>query len=141
EFFEMQTSIEAPALGCGDPIPGPGGKLVGRPCWLVIVPRGNREVDGSVRTDSQLNGLVSSPLSASNWANRLVVPLHFLPVGASCPIDTQDRPVMGQEMATEAILRWQPTLCAQRKVFFSFSQTSDDVARTQLADDHPGMSF
>ncbi|WP_051366784.1 hypothetical protein [Hamadaea tsunoensis] len=141
DFFEVQTGREAPGLGCGQAVTGPGGTTIGRPCWLVIVPRGNTEVDGSVRQARQDNQLVSSPLSATNWANRLVVPLKFLPLGLVCPIGSAERPTLGQELMSEAVLRWQPVLCQQHGAVFGFTQTSDDVARTQLEDDDPGLDF
>jgi hypothetical protein len=141
EFFEVQTSREAPGLGCGEPIAGPGNLTVGRPCWLVIVPRNDKEVDGSIRTTSQNNMLVSSPLSATNWAKRIVVPLKFLPLSAVCPINAQQRAVLGQELVADAVLNWQPALCHSKNAIFGYSQLSDDIARASLASDRPGLAF
>ncbi|MBB5869915.1 hypothetical protein F4553_003294 [Allocatelliglobosispora scoriae] len=141
EFFEMQTGREAPGLGCGEAVVR-GGKTVGRPCWLVIVPRGRTEVDGSARSGSNTSRQESSPLSQTNWNNRIVVPLTFLPLGLVCPLGAAERPVMGQEIAAEAVSRWQPSLCQQAGgAIFGYSQTSDDIARARLVTADPGLVF
>lgn len=141
EFFEMQTVREASGLGCGESIKQ-GTKTIGRPCWLVIVPRTRVEVDGSVRSGSSILRQESSPLSQTNWERRIVVPLTFLPVGLVCPIGAAERPVQGQELVADAVSRWQPELCQQRGgALFSFSRTSDDTARTLLTSTDPGLSF
>jgi hypothetical protein len=135
EFFEVETSRQAAGLGCGEPVIT-GGSTTGRSCWLVIVPRGNKEVDGSTRTgksgtDSYLQ---SSPLSQSNWDNRIVVKLEFQPVGQACPIGAPERPVIGHELAVDAVRSWQPALCADGGTLFSYTQLPDDVARSQGQD-------
>ncbi|HET9253840.1 MAG TPA: hypothetical protein VFO16_01400 [Pseudonocardiaceae bacterium] len=71
EFFEVQTVRQAAGLGCGDPITS-GGVTKGRSCWLVVVPRGATEVDGSTCGTNGVDRLDSSPLSQSNWDNRIV---------------------------------------------------------------------
>jgi hypothetical protein len=146
--FEVQTATEAPGLGCGAPVAQPTASdtatvaIVGapRPCWLVVVPRGDVEVDGSTRTSSSTGQLLSSPLSASNWAQRLVVPLSFAPVGQPCPIGRAERPVIGHESVLEAVSSWQPALCADGGPVFSFSQVPDAVARRQAVSDAAGLS-
>lgn len=138
ESFEAQTSREAPGLGCGDIITKGKGKGQPRACWLVVVPRGVTEVDGTAAGD--LN-LVSSPLSATNWANRIVIPLKFSPVGQVCSINAKQNPVVGAETAAEAVLRWQPALCRNNGPVFSFAQTADSVAQRKLFGDAPGMAM
>ncbi len=129
EFFEVQTVRQAAGLGCGEPLTT-GGVTTGRSCWLVIVPRGNTEVDGSARTGSgSVTNLRSSPLSPTNWDNRIVFPLEFLPVGKPCPIGASERAVIGHELAVDAVTRWQPALCAGGGALFSYTQVSDQVAR------------
>lgn len=133
--FEVQTGVEAPGLGCGAPTArGP------RRCWLVVVPRGETEVDGSTRTEDATGQLFSSPLSAGNWQHRLVVPLQFAAVGQPCPVGRAERPVVGQEQAGEAISNWQPRLCAGNGPVYSFSQVSDSVARRQVLSDSPPLA-
>lgn len=133
DFFEVQTAREAPGLGCGERV----GDSV-RDCWLVIVPRDSIEVDGST---PERNFVDSSPLSASNWENKLAVRLHFDPVGLSCPIGTAERRLMGNEEVAEAITRWQPKLCGEAGAIFGFSQVSDDIARNKVLDANPWMEF
>lgn len=133
EFFEIETVRQAAGLGCGAPITT-GGVTTGRSCWLVIVPRGTKEVDGSTRAgQNDFDRLQSSPLSQSNWDNRIVVPLAFLPVGQACPIGAPERPVIGHEMASDAVISWQPALCAGGGALFSYTQLPDDVSRTNVS--------
>lgn len=133
EHVEVQTVREAPGLGCGARLAG--GKV--RDCWLVVVPRDQTEVDGQ----TTIAALASSPLSESNWADRIVIPLHFDPVGLACPIGTPERRLVGQEEVGEAISRWQPVLCQRTGSIFGFSQINDDLARAQTRAEDPWLSF
>ncbi|MFE9424492.1 hypothetical protein ACFYNO_16150 [Kitasatospora sp. NPDC006697] len=141
-FFEMQTGQEAPGLGCGQtPAGQPGPFTEGRKCWLVIVPRGELEVDGKPPVGNS-GMLQSSPLSTGNWKNRLVVPLHFEPVGSSCPLGSSERPTLGTELASEAMVRWQPLVCQQSNELFSYLMLSDTQARRKLTDPgSPGLVY
>jgi hypothetical protein len=140
EFFEVQTANEAPGLGCGATGSG-GGAATGRPCWLAIVPRGETEVNGTTGDAKPHHFLDSSPLSQTNWDNRIVVPLGFQPLGQNCPIGAAERRTVGHELIAEAVLRWQPTLCANNGPVYGYSQVTDDLARSQLATTNPGMAF
>ncbi|WP_327369485.1 hypothetical protein [Streptomyces sp. NBC_01217] len=139
--FQMQTVQEASQLGCGDPV-NRSGAVEGRSCWLVVVPRGEHDVDGSTGTGRRLD---SSPLTASNWAQRLVVPLDFQPVGNTCPADRVERRVIGSELVTDAISSWQPTICSGAGgVKFAFSQNSEENARRTVSrptSGAPGLAF
>lgn len=139
EFFEVQTGTEAPGLGCGALVTGPGEPRKGRSCWLVVVPRSDVEVDTSVRGDTER--LQSSPLSATNWEQRLVFPLKFQPIGGVCPLDGTQKLILGQENATEAITRWQQSLCAAAGAVFDYSQLPDSAARSNLAGADPAMAI
>ena len=133
--FEIQTSIEAPHLGCGDTIAG--GAI--RNCFLVVVPRGEYSVDTSAYYDDA-NGRVSgSPLSASAWANRVEFPLHFQSVKSGCPIGADEERAVGNELSTAAFNSWQASLCA-KKIIFGFSQIGDSEARRQLVSTVDGSS-
>ncbi|WP_329045870.1 hypothetical protein OG738_30120 [Amycolatopsis sp. NBC_01488] len=134
--FEVQTALESYGLGCGTVVNGSP-----RSCWLVVVPRGNKEVDGSTVGGDNRPQLDSSPLSASNWAQHLSIPLKFQPVGAACPIGAAERPTSGDEFLADAVLRWQPKLCAGGGTVFGFTQVPDGVARQTLLSDNPGLSF
>jgi hypothetical protein len=136
QFFETQTAQEAPGLGCGQLVNGQP-----RNCWLVVVPRNDREVDGSIRNSSITNELESSPLSPTNWNQRLVFPLDFAPVGNNCPIGAAEHRTVGVENIDEAFVRWQPALCANGGPIFGFSQVTDSVADRQVLSDPPGMAF
>lgn len=140
ESFEVQTARQAPGLGCGDLVTS-GGVTSGRRCWLVIVPRGHTEVDGATRTGTGSSRLDSSPLSQSNWDNRIVFPLDFQPLSQPCPTSPQ-RGVIGHELATDAVTSWQPALCANGGPEFSYSQLTDDDARNQvLGGSSPGLAL
>ncbi|MFJ6568549.1 hypothetical protein ACIQNU_14085 [Streptomyces sp. NPDC091292] len=141
-YFEAQTALEAPGLGCGEAEAGSANQSEGRRCWLVVVPRGQTEVDGSRYTARASGFLESSPLSATNWAARLVVPLHFEPLGQFCPLGADERPTLGNEMVAEAVSRWQPALCRTGgKTIFGYAQVTDDTARAKLGSGNPGMVF
>jgi hypothetical protein len=144
EFFEIQTVRQAAGLGCGELV-ATGGVSTARKCWLVVVPRGSTEVDGSPRsgTPSAVGGFLdSSPLSQSNWDNRIAIPLEFLPVGQACPIGAPERRMVGHELAVEAVSRWQPALCAGGGALYSYGQLTDDLARSQVSDgSSPGLAF
>ncbi|GAA2679061.1 hypothetical protein [Actinoplanes palleronii] len=138
EFFEVQTASEAPGLGCGTQL----ANGTGRACWLVIVPRGESEVDGTTGDAKPHHALDSSPLSATNWANRLVVPMKFQPLGRVCPIGGAEKRAVGAEAMTEAMIRWQPALCASHSDrIFGWTQTTDAQARDRLAGIDPGLVF
>ncbi|MFC8825912.1 hypothetical protein ACFT9I_11210 [Streptomyces sp. NPDC057137] len=140
--FPMYTDQEADQLGCGAPVKQ-GSTVKGRSCWLVIVPRGDHDVDGTA--GGTATPLLSSPLTASNWAQRMVVPLDFLPVGNSCPADRAERRVIGSELLTDAISSWQPAVCSSPGgAKFAFSQSGEGGARDTIsrpAAGAPGLAF
>ncbi|WP_370112221.1 hypothetical protein [Streptacidiphilus sp. MAP12-33] len=141
-YFETQTGMEAPGLGCGET---PDNLKVppkeGRQCWLVVVPRGEVDVDGRTPTGNS-GQLQSSPLSTSNWRYRMVVPLHFTPLGLNCPIGSDERLTYGTEMVQEAITRWQPVLCRQTSSIFGYTKIDDNLARGKLVNDaDPGLVY
>ncbi|MGW1539957.1 hypothetical protein ACWCPM_06770 [Streptomyces sp. NPDC002309] len=141
-YFETQTALEAPGLGCGEVPAGSSGATQGRTCWLVVVPRGENEVDGGSYRSQPSGLLQSSPLSASNWQHRLVVPLRFEPMGQFCPIGADERGTLGHEIVAEAVGRWQPALCQSAdKTIYGFAQVTDDTARAKLVSGKPGMVF
>ncbi|MFD3450993.1 hypothetical protein ACFWVC_02335 [Streptomyces sp. NPDC058691] len=140
-FFETQTALEAPGLGCGE-VPEGHTAATGRSCWLVVVPRGETEVDGSGYLAQSSGLLQSSPLSATNWKQRIVVPLKFESIGNFCPIGADERGTLGGEAVAEAIVRWQPTLCQSgSKTIYGYAQITDDTARAKLVSGKPGMVF
>ncbi len=141
EYVEIQTLRQAPGLGCGEALTPVDGSVKGRSCWLVLVPRSDLEVDGRTVGTSSSNRLDSSPLSASNWRNRIVLPLDFVPIGQTCPIGARERRITGSEVATDAVTRWQPALCEDGTRVFGFSEVSDASLASQLSSTTPGLAL
>jgi len=136
DFFEVQTGVESPGLGCGQTRDGQSPL-----CWLVVVPRGDTEVDGTPRGLTYTEGLDTSPLMASNWKNRIVFRLGFQPVGAACSIANAETPLLGTDRLIEAITRWQPAWCRDGQGNFSYTVLSDYETRQKLKTDQPGLGF
>ncbi len=135
-IFETQTSLEAPDLGCGAITSGG----TPRDCWLVIVPRGEYNLDGQQASVASPSGrVVGSPLSATAWQNRIQVRLHFRPVATSCPIGNAERRVVGAETIADAITSWQPALCATGTTY-GYSEIGDGEGRRQIVTDISGGS-
>lgn len=144
EIFNVQTAAEAPGLGCGRAVTL-AGKTGPRGCWLVVVPRSNREVDGTTRLDNvgtppeQL--LQTSPLSASNWEHRIQFPLAFRPIPEPCALGSNSTITLGHDNITDAFTNWQPVLCTQAKAVFDYNEVPDGIARTKLAGPNPSLSI
>ncbi|MEN9751157.1 MAG: hypothetical protein RLZZ600_204 [Actinomycetota bacterium] len=132
--FEVQTTLEAPHMGCG------GDTVSGTPrrCYLVIVPRGHLDPTGAAPMDS--SGRVGgSPLSASAWRNRITIPLDFVSVGHQCPLGQNEKRVVGSEVISKAMTSWQPALCDSGTTY-GFSMIGDDEARGQITGEDLGAS-
>ena len=135
--FETQSSLEAPHLGCGAIVASTSSA---RSCWLVVVPRGEHNLDGSFAPSATAAGRVKgSPLSASAWRNRVVVKLNFQPVAVSCPIGNTERRIVGSELIADAVTSWQPKLCGTGTTY-GFSQIGDSEGRRQIVTDIEGGS-
>ncbi|MFE2421226.1 hypothetical protein [Streptomyces hokutonensis] len=133
--FEVQDALEAPHLGCGANTAPTGSTPVPRSCWLVVVPRGTHDTDGTDVTNpggTRNHNLYTSPLSATNWAQRMVVRLDFLPSEAYCPTGQTERPTAGSELVTDAVTSWQPKLCSSTGSTFAFTQGGEEEARNQV---------
>ncbi|GAB7103217.1 hypothetical protein JCM4814A_15310 [Streptomyces phaeofaciens JCM 4814] len=139
EFFEVQTANEAPHLGCGAPVTT-GGTTKPRDCWLVIVPQGRLDLDGKPYADrSQVNA--GSPVSSTNWQNRVAIPLRFNPVGTNCALGSAERPTAGSELAADAMTSWQSALCPSGKVY-GYTELGEPDARARLTNDgSSGLAF
>ena len=111
--FEIQTSLEAPHLGCGATTSS--GEI--RDCWLVVVPRGEYMADGTVYGEGVSGRIMGSPLSQSNWNDRIEFPLTFRSVESGCPIGANETRTTGNEMVVSAFSSWQSEMCAKNKVF------------------------
>ena len=135
--FEIQTLVQSAGLGCGEPVEV-NGTTAGRSCWLVIVPRGTKEWDGS----TPLNGLTTGPLEPENWAHKIAVRLDFVPQGQPCPPGAPQLPLTGHEFVVEAVSRWQPALCANGDAQYPLTQLNDDAVRSNLrGTGDPGLAL
>ncbi|MFF7752751.1 hypothetical protein ACFZCP_26700 [Streptomyces sp. NPDC007971] len=139
EYFEVQTANEAPHLGCGAPVTVNGTRTA-RSCWLVIVPQGHLDLDGKPYADhSQVNA--GSPVSSTNWKNRIAIPLHFNQVATNCALGSSERPTTGSELAADAMTSWQAALCPSGRVY-GYTELGEPDTRTRLSNDGSlGMGF
>jgi hypothetical protein len=101
--FEAQTAMEAPGLGCGNPVTV-NGTTTGSSCWLVIIPRGMRDNGSS-------DGITTSGLYWDSWKHHLAVKLSYKPLGASCRLGATERQLAGSELVSNAVASWQPAVC------------------------------
>jgi hypothetical protein len=131
--FEVQTTMEAPHLGCG-------GTTVDdevRDCWLVVVPRGEFMANGISYSQGLDARLMGSPLSQTNWNDRIEFPLDFRSVKSGCPIGASEIRTTGNEMAATAFSSWQSGMCAKKKVF-GFSMIGDSESRRNIVSETEG---
>lgn len=141
ELFEVTTGVESSGLGCGQLLTPAGGGTPRVPrCWLVVVPRGDREVENAgLPVGVGATGVVMSPLSARAWANRVAIPLEFNPVDSPCDFSAEPRQIAGSELASLAVASWQPKLCStQQATPYAYAGVADERARRQLLADTPG---
>ena len=125
--FEIQTAVEAPHLGCG--AEQADGEI--RQCWLVVVPRGEVTADGQNYQDGVNGRLGGSPLSQSNWDNRIEFPLGFRSVESNCKIGASETRTTGNEMVATAFGSWQSAMCKRSNVF-GFSMIGDSESRRNI---------
>ncbi|MEV6480733.1 hypothetical protein [Streptomyces sp. NPDC051576] len=139
EYFEVQTANEAPHLGCGTPV-STNGVTRPRSCWLVIVPQGHLDLDGKPYADrSQVNA--GSPVSSTNWKNRVAIPLHFNTVGTNCALGSDERATTGSELVADAMTSWQAALCPTGTVY-GYTELGEPDTRSKLtADGSSGLGF
>ncbi len=135
--FELQTSLESPHMGCGGEVVQGDGSTYPRPCWLVIVPRGDKNPDGT--TPDFPPSIAGSPFTPSVWQDRIVIPLNFEQVGQSCPIGQAEQRLVGNEIVADAFTSWQPALCPQGTTY-GFSMIGDGEARSQIVSQVSGAS-
>lgn len=102
--FEVQTAMQSPALGCGNPIVAADGSATGESCWLVIIPRGTGD------SGSPTTGMPGIWWDA--WEHHLAVKLDFKPLGVRCAIGSSEQQVAGSQLLSQAIASWQPRLCS-----------------------------
>jgi hypothetical protein len=147
ELFEVLTGVQSSGLGCGKKAQAVSGGDPKIPqCWIVVVPRGlpaDENVGTPFAENADQNGVVTSPLSPTAWANRIAIPISFKPLDSPCQIGAEERRVVGSELILGAFSSWQPALCSGGNLPpYSYAPVSDSSARLQLAQSvagGPGM--
>lgn len=124
--FEVQTAVQSPHLGCGNP-----DRLR---CWLVVVPRGERGPSG------QVDEFFFGPLAAAAWQDRIVVPLDFVPRTNPCPIGAAERRTIGTEFIVGAMGSWQPAMCASSSKIFGYAPVGDSETARALRSQSQGAA-
>jgi hypothetical protein len=82
--------------------------------------------------------------SASNWRNRITVPLSFATPASICSVVSNRAPVAiyGSALMTELAAQWEPTFCTTDSLYpFVHVQTSDQSARNLLATGNINAAF
>ncbi|GAA4710986.1 hypothetical protein [Nocardioides conyzicola] len=135
--FEVRTKSENESLGCSDKVA----------CTLVVVPimglscvdatascnktgaypPGSRN-DGTTGAQQAVSG--SLWWSASNWRNRISIPLDFALPPNTCTLLGQGAPVpfYGSELLSQAALQWSPAYCLNKSRFNWQSNAMPDEA-------------
>jgi len=150
--FDVWTSAENASLGCSQTVA----------CSLVAVPvmgiscdptaaATTDDVSACEATGSFKPGeLATSPpegdedlsvsgllwWSASNWRNRISVPLNFAPPSDACDVVSSSNAVdvYGSELAIQATAQWAPHFCLNPKLFkITHVQTGEPEARNLVA--------
>ncbi|KAA1376032.1 hypothetical protein [Aeromicrobium fastidiosum] len=135
--FEVRSAVENESLGCSDTTP----------CSLVAIPIMGLscDTDAPCRESGRLRAgsnnfagegvdAAVSPLywwSASNWKNRIAVPLTFgLPPDACTVLDSRAPTAFyGSELMSQAALQWAPAYCLRQDRFkFQHNRLGDDPA-------------
>ncbi|GAB2527093.1 hypothetical protein GCM10027064_25320 [Microbacterium petrolearium] len=142
--FEVQSTAQAPWLGCG--APAEDGEA--RRCSLVIVPRGTvyggeQAVENNPRVEYGQKGIqrgAPTSLEHDYWDNRIVVPLDVEAPLTACGGGSA-RLVGGSEMLVHAMGSWQSALCASGGPAFNFTANADAQSRAQLAQGRLGLAY
>jgi hypothetical protein len=135
--FEVQNDLFAPHLGCGASMPTPSGPRP-RPCSLVIVPRGHFNPYTGADVTNTNTAVHGTPFSARIWQHRIVVPLEFAPVERRCPLGKAEVDTAGSELVAEAVISWQPAVCAGDGPIIGYSSMSDFEAGNRVTSPDEG---
>ncbi len=160
--FDVWTADNNSSLGCSDTSPCSlvAVPILGISCDATAagLPAADRPPAGSVADDAftacsatgrlqsgqivtpsgNFDMAVSGALwwSASNWRNRVSVPLTFAPLSNVCDVVGGGNSVdlYGSELMTQATVQWAPKFCLDPKLFrFKHVQTPEPQARTLVA--------
>ena len=158
--FDVWTADDNASLGCSDAVPC---SLVAVPVMGIScdaaaaeLPAADQPGDQATEADAACRGTghfapgqivqptggedvaVSGALwwAASNWRNRITIPLHFAPLANVCDVVASGTrvDVYGSELLTQATTQWAPTFCLDPKLFrFKHIQTGEPEARNLLS--------
>jgi hypothetical protein len=141
--FQVQNSIDARGLGCGAFKKDSTTEY--NKCWLAIVPQGDTDFNGSPlkppRSSYYNPSANQSPLASTNWSNRIVIPLNFLPSTTACASAGDTYSTLGSPLVGNALLSWQAKLCGSTGTVFNFAQGTDARSRDALAAGTTSMQF
>ncbi len=93
---------------------------------------------GQIATPGTMPNLATSGAlwwSASNWRNRITVPLSFAVSSNVCSVVSKAKPlaIYGSTLLNEVTAQWEPEFCTSKALFpFVHVQTADTSARTLL---------
>lgn len=83
--------------------------------------------------------------AASNWRNRITVPLTFAPVQdpcASAPPGRSELDIYGSQLMTQVMAQWDPHFCQDANLFtLKHVQTAEGTARTTVAQHNSSAAF
>ncbi|MCW2498180.1 hypothetical protein [Jatrophihabitans sp.] len=92
------------------------------------------QFQAGIRSDISVTGALW--WSASNWHNRMTIPLSFATPSSVCSVVSSgpSEDIYGSVIFAEASAQWEPKFCTDKKLFnFTHVQTSDPAARNLLA--------
>lgn len=143
--FTINTKAENPSLGCSSR----------RACSLVVVPLTGewdcpRTTDGTLDLPAaaiaSVEGICANPgfentdgagardwSIASNWKNRYVFPLTFLPEADLCPERSDRAEFVGSENISQAMRQWLPARCTATTGALDYTSTPEPDARRLFA--------
>lgn len=156
-YFEVRSDVENESLGCNDqtacsivviPIEGlsclPKGTemYAARACRKEGVQQPGTMYDSSLGSDAAVTSRYW--WSASNWKNRITIPITFGPPPNVCNLLDSRSPVgfFGSELMSQTALQWAPAYCLNQKRFkFQANKMPDDAAFGLLGTGEAAAAF
>jgi len=150
-YFEVRSDVENESLGCNDKVA----------CSIVVIPIEGLSCtntipdcrdDGRAEPGSTFDSSIGydqavSPRfwwSASNWRNRITIPITFGPPPNVCDLLDSRSPVgfYGSELMSQAGLQWAPAYCLNKNRFkFQANKMPDDAAFSLLSTGEAAAAF
>jgi hypothetical protein len=152
--FEVRSDVENESLGCSQKVA----------CSIVVIPieglscgpaisgndpcrnTGQFEPGSSNFANEGVDAAVSPVYwwSASNWRNRISIPVTFGPSPNFCSVLDNRAPVgiFGSELMSQAALQWAPSYCLDPKRFkFQANAMPDDAAFDLMTSNQAAAAF